>query len=180
MGDTIATYRRHRVGITEDDFQPNRQVVGLCDGGLENLAFVASEVSQAAEEARPRSGNFSMPKRVLAVEQQRNKAFTVCLLIGVGDIIYIFASLALAGSMTPGLWLAYLVVGLFPNLMFMAAALFTLRWLQTASLCSCFLYAFIVVIDTRGVLMPQFLFAFLEICGLVRLRSLSEPVIYFL
>ena len=180
MGDTIATYRRHRVGITEDDFQPNRQVVGLCDGGLENLAFVASEVSQAAEEARPRSGNFSMPKRVLAVEQQRNKAFTVCLLIGVGDIIYIFASLALAGSMTPGLWLAYLVVGLFPNLMFMAAALFTLRWLQTAALCSCFLYAFIVVIDTRGVLMPQFLFAFLEICGLVRLRSLCEPVIYFL
>eukprot|EP00658_Telonema_sp_P-2_P037157 TRINITY_DN26752_c0_g1_i1.p2 TRINITY_DN26752_c0_g1~~TRINITY_DN26752_c0_g1_i1.p2 ORF type:complete len:129 (+),score=25.02 TRINITY_DN26752_c0_g1_i1:25-411(+) len=77
------------------------------------------------------------------------------------------------------LWLAYLVVGLFPNLMFMAAALFALRWLQTAALCSCFLYAFIVVIDTRGVLMPQFLFAFLEICGLVRLRSLSEPAVSY-
>jgi hypothetical protein len=180
MSDTVATYRRHRVGIAEDDLQPNRHLVGLCDGTLESLAFVACEVSQAVEEARPQRGSFSMPKRVLAVEQQRNKAFTVCLLIGIGDIIFIFASLALAGPITPGLWLTYLVVGLFPNLMFIAAVMFPLRWLQTAALCSCFLYAFIVIIDTRGVLMLQFVFAFLEVFGLVRLRSLSEPVIYFL
>lgn len=182
-----ATYRRHRVG-GDEELLPNRHLVGLCDGPKENLMFIASEVAQAAEdnqdikalqELHNRKG-FVMPKRLIAVEQKRTKGYLFCLLTGFGDIIYIFATLALAGSVTPGLWVTYLIIGLFPNLMFMVAAMLPLRWLQTCALCACSLYAIIVFVDTRGLLSLQIVFVLFEVFGLVRLRTLTEPTVYFL